>query len=92
MTGEMSKRDVTREAYPWHFAIADLLGGTVEPFDVYQGPFVDTPCGRFWLCSDDGESGYIYNESNDKSSQEFLPYLDDGPEMAACLAESIKEE
>ncbi len=40
MTGEMIKSDVTREAYPLHFAIADELGGSVEPFDQYQGPYV----------------------------------------------------
>ena len=40
MTGEMYKDDVTREEFPVHFAIADAVGGTVEPFDVYQGPYV----------------------------------------------------
>lgn len=40
MTGEMCKADVTRDAYPLHFALADALGGTVHPFDVYQGPYV----------------------------------------------------
>ncbi len=40
MTGEMFKEDVTREAFPLHFAIADALNGHVEPFDVYQGPYI----------------------------------------------------
>lgn len=40
MTGEMVKSEVTREAYPLHFAIADEFGGSVEPFDQYQGPCV----------------------------------------------------
>lgn len=40
MTGEMIKSDVTEEAFPVHFAIAKALGGTVEPFDQYQGPYV----------------------------------------------------
>lgn len=40
MTGEMIREDVTPEAYPTHFAIAKALGGTVEPFDQYQGPYV----------------------------------------------------
>ncbi|KKM74800.1 hypothetical protein LCGC14_1396630 [marine sediment metagenome] len=40
MTGEMFKSDVTPEAYPIHFAIAEALGGTVQPFDQYQGPYV----------------------------------------------------
>lgn len=50
MTGEMYKSDVTEEEYPLHFAIAKALGGTVEPFDVYQGPYVvigaDIRCGN----------------------------------------------
>ncbi|KKL89015.1 hypothetical protein LCGC14_1918890 [marine sediment metagenome] len=40
MTGEMFSSDVTPEAYPLHFAIAEALGGTVQPFDQYQGPYV----------------------------------------------------
>ena len=40
MTGEMHPSEVTREAYPLHFAVADALGGTVHPFDQYQGPYV----------------------------------------------------
>lgn len=40
MTGEMIRADVTRETWPTHFAIADALGGTVEPFDQYQGPYI----------------------------------------------------
>ena len=40
MTGEMFKEDVTRERYPLYFKIADALGGTVEPFDRYQGPYI----------------------------------------------------
>lgn len=40
MTGEMLQSDVTREAFPLHFAMADAVGGTVQPFDVYQGPYV----------------------------------------------------
>lgn len=40
MAGEMSAAEVTREAYPLHFAIADSFGGEVKPFDQYQGPYV----------------------------------------------------
>lgn len=50
MTGEMFKDEVTQESYPVHFAVADSLGGTVEPFDQYQGPYVlvgsDVRAGR----------------------------------------------
>lgn len=40
MTGEMHQSEVTREAYPLHFAVADALGGVVHAFDQYQGPYV----------------------------------------------------
>ncbi|KKK59701.1 hypothetical protein LCGC14_3031750, partial [marine sediment metagenome] len=40
MTGEMLKEEVTRDNYPLYFKIADALGGTVEPFDQYQGPYI----------------------------------------------------
>ncbi len=42
-TGEMtqSELDATgRDEWPLHYAIADALGGTVKPFDQYQGPYV----------------------------------------------------
>ena len=49
MTGEMCRSELTAEAYPIHFAIAKALGGSVEPFDQYQGPYVcigrDVRCG-----------------------------------------------
>ncbi len=40
MTGEMSRSELTREAWPLHFAIADDTGGQVMPFDQYQGPYI----------------------------------------------------
>jgi len=49
MTGEMSRHDLTLDEFPVHFAVAEALGATVEPFDVYQGPYVcvgpDIRCG-----------------------------------------------
>ena len=38
MTGEMY--EATRDEWPTHFAIADAVGGTVQPFDQYQGPYI----------------------------------------------------
>ena len=64
MTGEMHYSEVTRDEYPWHFAIADALGGTVEPFDHYQGPYVRVDGCRVWICSDDGEAGTVFAEPN----------------------------
>lgn len=42
-TGEMSQAELDangRNEWPLHYAIADALGGTVKPFDQYQGPYV----------------------------------------------------
>lgn len=36
----MHQSEVTREAYPLHFAVADALAGVVHAFDQYQGPYV----------------------------------------------------
>lgn len=49
MTGEMSQSEVTRESFPLHFAIADKFGGEVLAFDQYQGPYVRTSRGKFWI-------------------------------------------
>lgn len=62
MTGEMSKADVTREAFPVHFAIADELGGSVHPFDVYQGPYIRARGHKLWLMDDEGFC-VIYDET-----------------------------
>lgn len=75
MTGEMSKADVTEEAFPLHFAIAKAIGGTVEPFDVYQGPYISTPTGeRLFVASEDGDNAVVWNERTDESSSEFSAY------------------
>ena len=56
MTGEMFAHDVTPEAFPLHFAVANALDGHVKPFDVYQGPYIcigqDTRAGAepYQLC------------------------------------------
>lgn len=54
MTGEMSKDEVTRENYPEFFELSDLLHSkgypaSVEPFDQYQGPYVQCGNLKFWL-------------------------------------------
>ncbi len=46
MTGEMSYInpetgvDSNGECWPIHLAIANAIGGTLKPFDVYQGPYI----------------------------------------------------
>ena len=75
-TGEMSPEDVTREAYPAHFAIADALGGEVVPFDVYQGPVINTQYGRLYVNMEpEGGLATVWNEDNTNESNVFS--LDD---------------
>ena len=95
MTGEMCKEEVTREAYPAHFAMADGLNSEVKPFDQYQGPFVQVPGARLWLSSEDGAEGYVYNENNDKKSEPFwLHYKDPDtlPLVAVAAAREVYSE
>jgi hypothetical protein len=74
MTGEMSKGEVTRENFPLYFTAADEVpGATVEPFDKYQGPYINVPGkGRYFLTSDDGEEGNWWSESADEVSVSFF--------------------
>lgn len=95
MTGEMSQSEVTREAWPIHFAIADALGGEVRAFDQYQGPYVFVPRqGRFrarklWLNWVANGFARIYDEMSDRWSTAF-PYCEDwAPRHAAELVERI---
>lgn len=75
MTGEMCRAEVTREAYPLHFALADAFqGATVAPFDQYQGPYVSVPGhGRVFLSSDDGYFARWYSEKRHQMSGPFIP-------------------
>jgi hypothetical protein len=84
-TGEMSRGDVTREAYPAHFAIAEALGGTVEPFDVYQGLYVDTKFGRLFISMEDGGMATVWNEANTNESNAFF-YDDENSAVDAALS------
>lgn len=92
MTGEMSQSEVTREAYPIHFAIADARQGSVHAFDQYQGPYVRARFrGRYhrlWLIDAhpaDWGSPFcrIYDETADRQSPAFH-YMDEN--KAADLA------
>lgn len=80
MTGEMSKSEVTRDAYPIHFAIADALGGEVHPFDQYQGPYVAVPHKgrarprRIWVSMICDNGARLYDEISDRQSSAFNPY------------------
>jgi hypothetical protein len=86
MTGEMSRDEVTRESYPLHFALGDKLGGTVRPFDQYQGPFLSSPRGVFWLISGDGYHCRWYEGNGSLVSESFAYDDSDG---AAAAGEAL---
>ena len=65
MTGEMSRSEVTREAYPGLFALADALAAKgiesePQPFDQYQGTYLYVP-GRckVWYAPDEAGETFI---------------------------------
>jgi hypothetical protein len=68
----MSKSEVTAEAFPIHFAIANALGGTVYPFDQYQGPYISNfpnVSAKLWLIVEgDGPGFRVYNSVNDRKT------------------------
>jgi hypothetical protein len=49
-TGEMSEADLTLDG-EWGFMVevAEDLGGTIHPFDKYQGPYIMYKGNKFWL-------------------------------------------
>jgi hypothetical protein len=69
-TGEMSAADLTLDG-EWGFLVevAEDLGGTIYPFDKYQGPYIMYKGNKFWFGSD-GQEDYIYNET----TGEFRPF------------------
>src|SRR5271157_1659956 len=81
---------VTREEYPVWFTIADALGGEVEPFDVYQGPYISVPGedGRLFIITTDGLSAQVWNEKTNAISDEFLA---DSENEAVDAALSVME-
>ena len=92
MTGEMSREDVSREEFPLYFAIADAVGGTVEPFDVYQGPYISTDKGDLWMVPDDKWPEYevrIYNQRTEARSFPFNIHQDDSALFAVMAAQSV---
>jgi hypothetical protein len=86
MTGEMSV--VTKEAYPLHFAVVERFGGSVHPFDTYQGPYISykTNVGyaRFFLVTDDGVFANWYNETSFRYSPTFTA-TDDADDLTRAV-------
>ena len=104
MAGEMSRSDVTKEAYPLHFSIARSLRRkgykevSVRPFDVYQGPYVYVPgIGRIWVNLQDACPwlGHIYLEGDryqGKQSPAFYLYSDIAGRIACRLTANLIKE
>lgn len=94
MAGEMTKEEVTKDAYPFHFAVAKSLGGSVKPFDQYQGPYVYAyGFGRFWLNMEDGESPYCYwyNDYTGKKSEPFYAYEETNRTACRCARQCLPD-
>lgn len=95
MTGEMSRDMVTREDYPLHFSIARALRGTVEPFDVYQGPYVRARGAQLFISSPEGDNDsglvVVWNERTDTASAPFWPYGPGAGRRACRAARSVTE-
>lgn len=47
MTGEMDQNDL--KDWPIHQAVAEALGGRLQPFDVYAGPYIDWMDQRLFI-------------------------------------------
>ena len=79
MTGEMNSiqqdgHDSNDEYWPIHAAVAKITGGTLRPFDVYQGPYISSGNNRLWIVPSDNFPDIecrIYNETNEKLSDPF---------------------
>ena len=89
MAGEMTSSELTRDAYPTHFALMDLYSGaTVRPFDQYQGPYVLVPGhGKIWATYEDGRIE-LYKENSDTevaAGQRRYPVIKDRIRAAATL-------
>ena len=96
MTGEMSRSDVTPEEYPHYFAIAKAFAGTVEPFDVYQGPYIliaKPKLAKLWLIADEqGGGATVYDSKSERQSDWFPLYTRDPNEsygMAIAAAAKV---
>ncbi len=92
-TGEMSEADLTLDG-EWGFwvQVAEALGGTVHPFDVYQGPYIRYNGQKFWLQGD--QSGnYIYNETTEQVRSVSMFFSDFAPDKRdiSYIAEEIRD-
>jgi hypothetical protein len=104
MTGEMfavnaDGLDSNGDCWAVHAAIARAVGGTLEPFDVYQGPYIcvgeDSRIGRWpysallpgpcrlWLDADESGLGTVYREDTGTVA-EYWPESDETAAVEAA--------
>lgn len=70
MTGEMGCIDqdgydpLNKERWVIHAAVAKAVHGELKPFDVYQGPYIQTAKGALWIQCDpkDELTGIVYRD------------------------------
>ncbi len=110
MTGEMAwikqnGEDSNGEEWAVHAAVARAVGGRLEPFDVYQGPYIvvgpDSRVGerpyqlnlpgplRLWLQMIDDGFGCIYREDTEAQSPPFPVFGSDAESLAVEAARKL---
>ena len=104
MTGEMwtiTQDGVDQDGETWdiHAAVARSVGGTLQPFDVYQGPYIlvgkDRRVGerpyrvtlpgpcRLWITADENDTGTVYREDTGASAC-WWPYSSESRAIEAA--------
>lgn len=96
MTGEMGQigqdgyDPLNKEYWTAHAAVAKAVSGVLRPFDVYQGPYIQTPHGSIWINADEADDciGVVFIEGGGvETRQSFAPaWSDTAAVSAATLA------
>jgi len=104
MAGEMNYinpdtgEDDAGQVWHLHLAIAKQLGGTLKPFDQYQGPYVEIPTpeglAKLWVVSeDDGRSCRVVRRlpwhCDDTQSDLFPVWNEDAEDNAVAAARQV---
>lgn len=96
MTGEMGRitpdgyDPLNKETWSVHAAVAKAVHGELKPFDVYQGPYIQTAKGTLWIQCDskDELTGIVYREggAHTRSGAAFRRFFPAWSEPAAIEA------
>lgn len=90
MTGEMSsitQDGVDQDGNCWslHAAAARATKGILHRFDMYQGPYIQTEQGRFWIFTTDGFMHFVTHDGKAKATVFFV----ESPAAAAIAAANL---